>query len=232
MASRKEEKERRRQERLEREQAHQSKAGRARLVAYVAGGGVAVAAVVAIVVLIVSSGGGGGKKSTKQANIEPLTPPPVKVADFNLAVKKAKCSYKQYPNEGRQHLPEGSKLPKYKTNPPTSGNHYPQATSDGAFAESPNVGGLLHAMEHGRVLIQYSNDITLQQKRQLRGLFDEDPDRVLLFPNSTKMPYQVAATSWTRLLGCKQMNDATFDAIRAFVKKYRDQGPELVLQPE
>lgn len=51
---------------------------------------------------------------------------------------------------------------------------------------------------------------------------------MLLFPNAD-MPYEVAATAWTRLLGCdRYQGRATLDAIRAFRDIYRGQGPEPV----
>ena len=51
---------------------------------------------------------------------------------------------------------------------------------------------------------------------------------MLLFQNNTNMPYAVAATSWTRLLGCKTFNPRIFDAIRAFRTEYVDKAPEQV----
>ena len=42
------------------------------------------------------------------------------------------------------------------------------------------------------------------------------------------MPYAVAATAWTHLLGCKKFTNESFDAIRAFRKRYTDQAPEAV----
>jgi hypothetical protein len=42
------------------------------------------------------------------------------------------------------------------------------------------------------------------------------------------MPYDVGATAWTHLLGCKRMRPEVFDALRTFRKQYRDQGPEFV----
>ena len=42
------------------------------------------------------------------------------------------------------------------------------------------------------------------------------------------MPFAVAATSWTHLLGCAKMNDKVFDAIRAFRDKYVDTAPERI----
>ena len=51
---------------------------------------------------------------------------------------------------------------------------------------------------------------------------------LLLYENSTDMPFAVAATAWDHLLGCPAMNDRVFDAIRAFTATYVDQGPEIV----
>ena len=49
-----------------------------------------------------------------------------------------------------------------------------------------------------------------------------------MYENVTDMPYEVAATAWTQLLGCKTLNDRTFDALRAFGDRYVDEGPERV----
>jgi len=48
---------------------------------------------------------------------------------------------------------------------------------------------------------------------------------MLLFPNNN-MPFEVAATSWDHLLGCKTYNNKVLDAIRAFRNTYRDKRPE------
>ena len=47
-----------------------------------------------------------------------------------------------------------------------------------------------------------------------------------MFPNP-EMPYEVAATAWTQLMGCKKYEGAaTLDAIRDFRDTYRGLGPE------
>jgi hypothetical protein len=51
---------------------------------------------------------------------------------------------------------------------------------------------------------------------------------VLLAPSERRMPYRVAASAWTQVLGCKQFNERTFDALRAFSDEFRDTGPEFV----
>ena len=51
---------------------------------------------------------------------------------------------------------------------------------------------------------------------------------MLLFPNPD-MPYEVAVTAWTQLMGCDTFEgDATLDAIRDFRDTYRGRGPENV----
>jgi hypothetical protein len=51
---------------------------------------------------------------------------------------------------------------------------------------------------------------------------------MLLFENNTNMPYEVAATAWTHIMGCKTVNDKTWDALRAFRDRFVDKGPELI----
>jgi hypothetical protein len=42
------------------------------------------------------------------------------------------------------------------------------------------------------------------------------------------MPYAVAATAWTHLIGCPRYNDKVIAALEQFRAKYIDQGPEVV----
>ena len=51
---------------------------------------------------------------------------------------------------------------------------------------------------------------------------------MLFYPND-EMPYEVAATAWTQMIGCPTYEGAaTLDAIRDFRDIYRGQGPEDV----
>ena len=88
--------------------------------------------------------------------------------------------------------------------------------------------GLVHSLEHGRIEIQYSPDLPEEDQLALKGVFDEDPAGMLLFPNP-EMPYDVAVTAWTQLMACDTYEGAaTLDAIRDFRDTYRGQGPEPV----
>jgi hypothetical protein len=51
---------------------------------------------------------------------------------------------------------------------------------------------------------------------------------MLLFENTTDMPFAVAATAWGHMVGCPTMNDKVFDVLRAFREKWIDKGPEVV----
>jgi hypothetical protein len=154
-------------------------------------------------------------------------PPPLQQGDLDAAAEEAGCDLQRdLPDEGATHIESRDDAPDYKTNPPTSGDHWPDQLADGAFAEYPDPIYTIHSMEHGRILIQYSPDLPEKDQLAIKGVFDEDAPGVLFFPNPD-MPYDVAATAWTQLLGCpKYEGQATIDAIRDFRDFYRGQGPE------
>lgn len=236
MSHRKDQKEQLRQERLQREQAAASAAQRKKLVGYGVGGLLAAAAIAAVVVAFVAGGGDGGGDTGAQApdNAAANAPtvsyddgaqiPEAREFDLEAAARAADCQLEDPPNEGADHV-DGDV--QYRANPPTSGNHNPVPTEDGAYTSTPRIENTVHSLEHGRINIQFSPDLPQEQIDQLKALFDEDPYHMLLFPNAD-MPYAVAATTWDHALHCEQFNPRVFDAIRAFKDAYRDQGPEFV----
>lgn len=234
MATRKEEKDALRQRRLDKE-AEQKASDRKRLtLAYgVAAVVVALIAVGAIVVLSGSGGGGSGGgeahlnlQSGSTNGVQPderagTAPPPVKVTDLNAAAEAAGCQLRLHlKDEGHEHIAPSAETPKYGTNPPTSGAHVepPYQQADGAYSEMPQEIDFVHSLEHGRMEIQYSPKLPEADQLALKGLYETEYAAALLFPN-TKMPYQVAATTWTNMLTCPTYKGAaTLDAIRAFGK--------------
>jgi hypothetical protein len=244
--SSKSEREKRRAERVAAEQAAASAERRRLMIGYVVAGVLALAVVVGLVIVI-SSGG----DDTAQVNGQDIpdaahiqvnsgflhdtkpdgrvgTPPPqLQQGDLQAAAKAAGCELKlDLPDEGNTHISKESEIPDYKTNPPTSGNHNPQQLADGAYAVMPEPWFFVHSMEHGRIEIQYSPDLSEEDQLAIKGVFDQRPDGVLLFPND-EMPYDVAVTAWTQLMGCpKYEGAATLDAIRDFRDTYIGLGPE------
>src|SRR3954451_5129905 len=135
MPSRQEQKQQRRRERLEAEQAAAHAASRQRTLQIVGGGALAVI-VIAIIAVVGLAGGGGSDK----------------VDSSNLAkdATAAGCTFKSYPSEGRNHT---TGKVRYKTNPPTSGDHNPTPAQDGIYApgNEPAPGNFVHSLEHGRI---------------------------------------------------------------------------------
>jgi hypothetical protein len=234
MASRQEEKERRRREREEREAAERAKAARGRRMRFVFGGVGAVVVVAAVVVvLIVGLGGGNGGDTGKPASVKGgAAIPSAQNVDLKSAASAAGCKLVNAPIEGNTHEDKNFKASDYKTNPPTSGNHNPIWYQDGVYnpGDTPRLGELVHPLEHGRIEIQYKPGTPSHTVSQLETLYNSTDGgyHMLLFQNTTNMPYQVAATAWGHSLGCPTMNDKVFDAIRDFRQAYIDKGPEVV----
>jgi hypothetical protein len=222
MASRKEQKEKLRQERLEREQAESAAAARKKRMGYTVAGVLVAAVVVALVVILASSGGGGdsnaGASSWPSGSV-----PSQKISDLDAAAKAAGCTLQRPKSEGRGHT---TKPQNYKSTPPTSGAHNPTPASDKAYLKNPGDEHLVHALEHGRVIYWFKPTAPAKVKGDMYALYKEAKDLVVLTPADRPMPYQVAATAWTQLLGCPAYNDKVPDAFRAFRDAYRLKGPE------
>ncbi|MEK6251386.1 MAG: DUF3105 domain-containing protein [Actinomycetota bacterium] len=234
MADRREEKERLRQIREEAEKRETAEQRRKLFIGYGVAGVLTAAVVLGIVIVVIGSSGGGGASGGAHINatsgstngVPPddrtgTPPPPVKVSNLKLAAKKAGCVLRLgLPDEGHTHIPPDSPNPDYKTNPPTSGTHVdvPFQQADGAYLEEPKEIFFVHSLEHGRMEIQYSPKLAERDQLALRGLYDTLYGGTLLFPNK-QMPYKVAATTWTNLIGCKTYKGPiTLDAVRDFGK--------------
>jgi hypothetical protein len=222
MSSRKDQKAALRAEREQREREAAAAEKRRRMIGYVVGGGLAIAALIAVVAVLVS---GGGSSNASSGDWPKGSVPAQQVGDLTAAAKAAGCRLNNPPNEGRQHV---DTQVQYKANPPTSGNHNPDPATDGAYLQAPAKEHTVHALEHGRIEIQFRPTVPSSVKGDLKALFDEDTYHMLIFPNQTNMPYAVAATAWDHQLVCPAYNDKVPDAIRAFKNQYRDHGPETV----
>ncbi|MBS1878522.1 MAG: DUF3105 domain-containing protein [Actinobacteria bacterium] len=234
-----------RQQRIEAEAA-ESKGSRNRLLLAYGAGAAVVIAIAVVVVVLVSSGGSSGGANVPSDRLDEggahinlntsygstngvhpderagIKPAPAQATDLAAAAKQAGCQLKLHlRDEGHEHIPPGSPPPHYETNPPTSGPHVepPFQQADGAYSETPAEIDYVHSLEHGRLEIQYSSQLPETAQLELKGLYDTMYGASLLFPND-KMPYQVAATTWTNMLVCPQYKGTkTLEAIRAFGKE-------------
>ena len=130
-------------------------------------------------------------------------------------------------HETREFVPSD-----FQTNPPTSGNHKPDWYEDGIYAPggTPDLGMLVHTLEHGRIDVQYKPGTSQADVARLESLLAESEQgyHMLLFENTTGMDAAVAATAWGQSATCPTMNDDVFDVLRTFRSSYIDKGPEAV----
>lgn len=230
MASREEEKRQRREQRLAEEQQAAAAARRQRLLRAAGGAALAAALIVAIVVVITAGGGqdGGQGAVGSDAAAKPVPIPAARETDLRIAARKGRCVLRDFPSFGQQHTADRVA---YKSNPPTSGPHDPQPAQDGAYAPGnpPALGQSVHALEHGRIELQWRPGVPTRTIGELQSLFNEQSGfHTLLFENQSQMPYMVAASAWQHFIGCNDANAATIDALRAFRKQYTDKAPEQV----
>ena len=244
MASRKEQKEALRKERLAREQAAAQAAARKRLIGIVVASILVLGIVGALVAVVVAGGdddggtsGGGDGDSTTVSYPDGGEIPAQKEADLARAMKAAGCKDETiedhpYDDPKGPHTPDPDEAIKYKSEPPALGRHYQVPSEDDIYDEEQPVTHVVHALEHGRVVIWLRPDLPSDQLAQFKALYEEDPYHVLMTPRAElKEPFAVSAwigDSSGHILRCKDVNDSTWDAIRAFKETYRDKGPEFV----
>jgi hypothetical protein len=155
----------------------------------------------------------------------------VKQANLQKAAKAAGCKLTlNLPDYGRQHVPPGTKVT-YKGEPPTSGNHVepPFQQADGAYSEEPVPIDFVHSMEHQRVEFEYAPNLAEEDQLAIKGVFDQSPSGVLMFPNN-QLTDQVAAAAWRNRMNCaKYEGTKTLDALADFRDSFRGpagEGPE------
>lgn len=236
MASRQEEKERRRAEREATERAERERAARTKRLR--TGGGITLitVAIAAALFAVLFAGGSGPKKPGRRPAATGAAIPAQRTTDLAQAAATARCTLRSYhwTAADRNHVADGTKV-KYRSNPPSYGDHYNSPASDGDYVGqgTPPAGNIVHALEHGRIELQYRPGLPKNDVAQLERFFQQDKagkydagQYVLLFQNATRMPDQVAATAWGHDIVCPKFNEGVFDAFRAFRVKYTLQAPE------
>jgi hypothetical protein len=172
-------------------------------------------------VLVVAGGGGSDRPS---------------VQTLQAAATAAGCTYKEFPEEGRNHVTTPRTPKDYKTNPPTSGDHNPNPAADGEYpaGNEPPIGNWVHTLEHGRVILQYKPGSSTATIAALQALFKEPvlssgaSYHMVIMQNNTGMPFQTAAVAWRHYLGCKDAAPRTIKAMQIFRDHFVDKGPEFI----
>lgn len=129
------------------------------------------------------------------------------------------------PEQGREHIPEGTSHPVYTSNPPTSGPHYAQPAQAGIYDSELEDERVIHNLEHGHVWISYKpSSASAELISNLKKVVDENSRMVILSPREANDSL-IALASWTRLLKLDYFDN---DKIVDFIKTNRGHAPELL----
>jgi hypothetical protein len=136
-------------------------------------------------------------------------------------MRAAGCTYQTFESEGDTHVPDGEKV-KYKTSPPTSGNHYAVPVIWNAYDAPVEQVRAVHNLEHGGIVIQYGDDVPEATVAELSEFYQSDPNGLLLAPLPS-LKNQIALTAWTHLAKCRRFDEGAFEQFR---DEFRAKGPE------
>ena len=218
---------------MAREEAARKGAARRKRLQYVVGGLLAAALLGGLVALAVLGLGGSdatGDPTQPSDDAAAIELPAQQTGELQAAIKTAGCKATNPEIEGATHESRSFAPTDYRTNPPTSGNHTPDWYEDGIYApgSTPELGKLVHTLEHGRIDVQYKPGTPEADVAKLEGLLAESEQgyHMLLYENTTGMDAAVAATAWGHSVTCAEMSDDVFDVLRTFRSSYIDKGPE------
>jgi len=127
----------------------------------------------------------------------------------------------EIPIEGRTHVAEGSDIIYKNSNPPTSGNHWPQPAQWGFYLSPLPDEQLVHNLEHGGIWISY-NDIDEETKSKLGVIASKYPLAVISAPRPENDD-KIAVASWGKLLKLDSLDE---ELIEKFIKSNINKAPE------
>jgi hypothetical protein len=160
--------------------------------------------------LIPACGGGGGGGGSSAAS---------------GAVAFTDAAIETFPDEGDTHVPVGTVID-YQTDPPTSGNHYPDPQPGGYYTSPVASGFLVHSMEHGAVIIYYdASGLSADNLLALQALAAQHPGtfaQVVVVPRVDAV-YPIILTAWTHRLRLAAYDQARIDG---FLTLFLGNGPE------
>jgi hypothetical protein len=133
-------------------------------------------------------------------------------------------------DEGANHVAECAPVT-YGSRPPSSGNHYGRWAVFKVYSKPVPWGYLVHAMEHGAVVIAYNCPTgCAADVARATALVESTPPKaacsrppVILVPDPT-LDVTWAAAAWHNTLRAPCYDE---DALKTFITAHRDRGPEL-----
>ena len=126
-----------------------------------------------------------------------------KLAGMKTLVKNGTCVETDFAKSmGRQHTTNPkTKVVYTQSDPPTSGKHYQVPPPLMIYDEPVPQWILLHALEHGNVLVQYGDKVSVSDREALRAAVLSHRTHTLMAPYP-KLGKRVVYTAWQRMLSC------------------------------
>jgi hypothetical protein len=126
-----------------------------------------------------------------------------KLAGMKTLVKNGTCTETDFKKSmGREHTTDPkTKVVYTQSDPPTSGKHYQSPPPLMIYDVPVPQWILLHALEHGNVLVQYGSQVSAADKAALRAAVLAHRSRTLMAPYP-KLGKRVVYTAWQRMLSC------------------------------
>jgi hypothetical protein len=158
--------------------------------------------------------------------------------EIAATMETAGCELKAVPAQVGNHSAEldAADNPKWNTDPPTSGPHYPVPAVYGEYDSPLKIAQVVHNLEHGAVFVLYGPDVPEATVAQLREFYADDRLGMLLAPYP-KLGNKIALGAWTvpddfetgstdgtaYLATCPEYDE---DAFKTFRDELRFRGPE------
>jgi Protein of unknown function (DUF3105) len=185
-----------------------------------------------VTLLVLAAGGffllGAGSSGTSADDVRAA----LEAADCTMEVKPAvpnTSDHSDFPD------PDGTSK-RWNTDPPTSGPHYGVTLIYDSYTEPPQIGRIVHNLEHGAVVILYGDDVSESTIAELQGFYDDHENGTILAPYP-KLGNQIALGAWYAeglpeassdrgsgiLAKCTAFDE---DAFAAFFDAFQFKGPE------
>ena len=114
------------------------------------------------------------------------------------SLRAAGCTLQTVPAAVGDHTAEldATKDPKWNTNPPTSGPHYPVPAVYGEYDSPLKLAQVVHNLEHGAMFVLYGPDVPEATVARLREFYNEDTTGMLVAPLPS-LDDKIALGAWT-----------------------------------
>jgi hypothetical protein len=139
-----------------------------------------------------------------------------KLAGMKTLVKNGTCTETDFKKSmGREHTTNPkTKVVYTQSDPPTSGKHYQSPPPLMIYDVPVPQWILLHALEHGNVLVQYGSKVSAADKAALRAAVLAHRSRTLMAPYP-KLGKRVVYTAWQRMLSCQGFQEDALTGAQA-----------------